>query len=673
VRDLLAILTVLLGAISGMGLEDSESLGDLLIESGGRLEEVNKLTVVHLEEHTGDLTSKHGLLELDEGEQTLTDHLLAHLFGSGGEGLDGQRLSRSGHHDHRLKLRLTGLRAGVGGSSSVADVVGISDGSVGLANAHLTRHAHLTGAELEAGLTVDALLLVARTAVALARSRAANTSGNTGANAGVDWHELIVDWHGAASAEADHLRVLGVPAHHVLTRIDAILRALLGRNTVEHHGVGTRIDAGGGGASENTGLGASGILGLELSAALLLALGESDIEGLAIDHATVELSDSLGGLLGSGEADKAEASRLLRYWVHHDHSVGDVTELGEFSVQTSIIEVIRQVLDIEVDAGILLHALHLELLELLSQLLLTLLLLLGARDIEAATLKLEVVQTIDGGSSLLWGVVVDEAERSLAVLLVNVDDGRCDLTELTEERLDLLEIALARKILTEHVGELELVGSALLLGLEVGYGDFLTRDDLSIDLGNGGGGGLLALVVNETITERLFLRVSGDLAGQNVTKHGESIIKLLVVDGLGQMIDENITETGATEGRIAVRPHNAARLVADVLEVEQIKSALGIVNAVEVDISITERSASGGVAADTNGGNRTNSVENLEQKSLSHIRSQITDIQRSGGIRGSGRGGRLLSSSGGGGGRAGGGSSGGGRGHWRNETKEMGL
>ena len=39
-------------------LQDDESLGDLGVQGVGSVEELEKLVVLHLEQHTGDLTSE---------------------------------------------------------------------------------------------------------------------------------------------------------------------------------------------------------------------------------------------------------------------------------------------------------------------------------------------------------------------------------------------------------------------------------------------------------------------------------------------------------------------------------------------------------------------------------------------------------------------------------------
>ena len=55
--SLLLRIRVLLGKF----VKDSEGLVDLRVHRVGRLQEVEELRVVHLQEHAGDLTSKFGL------------------------------------------------------------------------------------------------------------------------------------------------------------------------------------------------------------------------------------------------------------------------------------------------------------------------------------------------------------------------------------------------------------------------------------------------------------------------------------------------------------------------------------------------------------------------------------------------------------------------------------
>jgi len=78
-----------------------------------------------------------------------------------------------------------------------------------------------------------------------------------------------------------------------------------------------------------------------------------------------------------------------------------------------------------------------------------------------------------------------------------------------------------------------------------------------------------------------------------------------------------------------LRPHDAARFVLDGNIVQGFQSTVGINRVMEVDVSISERSASHSITTDTNGGNRSNLVEQLKQMPLRGIRSKVSDVERS--------------------------------------------
>lgn len=71
-----------------MGAKNGEGLVDLAGEGLRRLDQVDELSIVHLKQHTSDLTGKVRLHLVDEREESLSDHvLLLHWVGSGKEGL----------------------------------------------------------------------------------------------------------------------------------------------------------------------------------------------------------------------------------------------------------------------------------------------------------------------------------------------------------------------------------------------------------------------------------------------------------------------------------------------------------------------------------------------------------------------------------------------------------
>jgi len=186
--------------------------------------------------------------------------------------------------------------------------------------------------------------------------------------------------------------------------------------------------------------------GLKLALADVLALGEGNVKGLVMHHLLVELGDSLGGLVGVAEANEAEAlalaedlelaanldllevlgdgvdtlllllllllglnglllllllllGRLLLglltllglvlsgLGVTHDLGGGDGTEGLEDLTELLVVNVVGKVLDVEVDALVLVDLLLTSGLVLAAELLLALVLLLGAADVQLLTVE----------------------------------------------------------------------------------------------------------------------------------------------------------------------------------------------------------------------------------------------------------------------------------------------
>lgn len=66
-----------------------------------------------------------------------------------------------------------------------------------------------------------------------------------------------------------------------------------------------------------------------------------------------------------------------------------------------------------------------------------------------------------------------------------------------------------------------------------------------------------------------------DLAGENVAESAKGVVQRLVVNGPVQVLDEHVAHVGAAHGRVALRPHDTARLVLDRGVVHSVQSALG--------------------------------------------------------------------------------------------------
>ena len=65
------------------------------------------------------------------------------------------------------------------------------------------------------------------------------------------------------------------------------------------------------------------------------------------------------------------------------------------------------------------------------------------------------------------------------------------------------------------------------------------------------------------------------LAAKNVAKGGEGVVHGLVVDALVQVLDEDVADSGAPEGGVALAPHDADGPALQDVKVHGVQSALG--------------------------------------------------------------------------------------------------
>jgi hypothetical protein len=261
---------------------------------------------------------------------------------------------------------------------------------------------------------------------------------------------------------------------------------------------------------------ALGNLALKLLTADFTALSERNIERLGANHLVVHLSDSLGSLVGSREADESKAlgSALL---VTHDLAAGDAAEDLELSTELVVINIVLQVLDVQVDALVLAQLLHLGLLVRAAKFLLTLRLLLCPRHEQLATVDVAVMKGVDSLLGLVVVLEVDEPETLALALIINGDESRGDVTELGEELLEVLLGELGVNVLDVEVGELGFhlieLGLTLLAGDVVADVDLFVIEQHAVDGLDGVVSSLASLVMDEAVSFGAAMLIGGDLAG----------------------------------------------------------------------------------------------------------------------------------------------------------------
>ena len=123
------------------------------------------------------------------------------------------------------------------------------------------------------------------------------------------------------------------------------------------------------------------------------------------------------------------------------------------------------------------------------------------------------------------------------------------------------------------------------------------------------------------------LIVVGNLAGKNVAKGTEGIVQHLVINGLVQVLDEDVALAGLADRWIAVRPHDANRAPLDHGVVHGVQGTLSVNHHVEVDVGVAQRAPSDGVAADADGRDRSDRVEDVTEESLRDVGVQVSDVK----------------------------------------------
>mmetsp|Transcript_69691 Transcript_69691/g.199741 ORF Transcript_69691/g.199741 Transcript_69691/m.199741 type:complete len:218 (-) Transcript_69691:37-690(-) len=156
----------------------------------------------------------------------------------------------------------------------------------------------------------------------------------------------------------------------------------------------------------------------------------------------------------------------------------------------------------------------------------------------------------------------------------------------------------------------------------------LVSDLHAVDALDGLLGGLLRLVVHEAVATRLACHVAGDLARQDVSEQAEGVVEGLVVDVAVQVFHEDVARPALTQAGVKLAPHDPASAALDAGVVQRVERALGVGDAVEIDVAVAEGAARHAVAAHADGADRAHGVEDLVEHGLSDIGMQIAHVER---------------------------------------------
>merc|ERR1719430_3002892 len=296
---------------------------------------------------------------------------------------------------------------------------------------------------------------------------------------------------------------------------------------------------------------------------------------LGHDDSAIHLSHCLSGLLGGGEAHEPKSFGAT--FLVHDLSGSDGAVRSKFLPQSLIINSVIQILDIKVDTLISIQPLKLQLLKLLLQLLLSFSFLLSPANIQSLAKHFNTIEFFNG---FLCRLRILERHKSESFVLSRFISH------------DLSTFGMLSKIL---------LLLTLLAGNKSADEDFLLVQQHAIDLLDSVHGGLFRLEVNESITLAASISILSHLTGQDISESREGVVHGLVVDGLVQVLDEDITDSRSPEGGITLAPHDPDWATLQDIEVHCIKSSFSIGRLLKVDVGIAQGPSGDHVPADPDG------------------------------------------------------------------------
>ena len=138
---------------------------------------------------------------------------------------------------------------------------------------------------------------------------------------------------------------------------------------------------------------------------------------------------------------------------------------------------------------------------------------------------------------------------------------RADFPILRKHDCQLVFIVFLANVLDKNVGEssgfFAQLHFAIFAGNETSNEDFLAVQQHSVDLVDGTQGCFFGFEMNKAIAFAFAVgHVGGNFATQNVAESGKGVVHGFVVDGLVQVLDEDVADTGAAEAGITLAPHD---------------------------------------------------------------------------------------------------------------------
>mmetsp|Transcript_18281 Transcript_18281/g.27277 ORF Transcript_18281/g.27277 Transcript_18281/m.27277 type:complete len:404 (+) Transcript_18281:122-1333(+) len=395
-----------------MSIQNLQGLTNLSTKCLRTFQQVEQFRVIHLQKHTGDLTSKFGLSCMNERVQAFSNHVLL-LFGRSagkcgrGELLIGCRWSLG----RRRLLHASWTTLWRRRSTGIACLLVEFNG----------------GLACHSGSTAHSSTSSGRSTSTTASRTASTSSGSTTAR--LSGHHAVA-WHGVSTRSSRlALHDISTPSgHHLRAHGVGRLHTSRSRTSWHVHAWSTGVAAHRTshwtthGASHHSRL-AGGIstalvvLSLQLCPTDITTLRQGNKDGLSSNKLSIHLIHGTGRILGRRVANESKSTRHTRLEILHNTSTGNCSHGGELITQDIISDRVFQVLDVKIHTLEFGNTLHLLRLVLLTELTLTFCLLLSTANKQGLGSSL----TVFGGLELFLihflhglsgGFVLDKVDES---------------------------------------------------------------------------------------------------------------------------------------------------------------------------------------------------------------------------------------------------------------------
>mmetsp|Transcript_74881 Transcript_74881/g.165367 ORF Transcript_74881/g.165367 Transcript_74881/m.165367 type:complete len:248 (-) Transcript_74881:135-878(-) len=209
-------------------------------------------------------------------------------------------------------------------------------------------------------------------------------------------------------------------------------------------------------------------------------------------------------------------------------------------------------------------------------------------------------------------------KRKFSSFFVYLHSSSGNRATLTKELHELCFVPVLWVVLNIEICEV-LLFSILVPLLEQTYRYCFVSNHHAVDPFNCLPCCILEFVMHKSIAVGLSRTIGSHFAGQDIAKQAKGVIQSLVINVRVKIADVDVPSACLAQSGVTLAPHDSARTPSNARIIQRVQSSLSIWNTVEVHIAITQRLARHGISANSDGGHRSDGIEDLIEHRLCDI------------------------------------------------------